>query len=70
MWSVQEAKAKLSRIIQNARTDEPRVIGRWLVAHLRGLGEIDVLLAKTIVRFHSPIGGIAKVGREGLSWIE
>jgi prevent-host-death family protein len=68
MWSVQEAKAKLSEIMQKALAGEPQVIGRldrcvvisiaeyqrlkkleeephlgrWLVEHLRGLGEIDL----------------------------
>ncbi len=68
MWTVQEAKAKLSNILQRARAGEAQVIGsrepcvvismeeykklthqseephlgKWLVQHLAGLGEIEL----------------------------
>lgn len=68
MWTVQEAKAKLSNVLQHARAGEPQIIGtqgpcvvisleeyqrlkaledephlgRWLVKHFRGLGEIEL----------------------------
>ena len=68
MWTVQEAKAKLSEVLERARAGEAQVIGardpcvvismdaykrlaerqterhlgKWLVANLRGLGEIEL----------------------------
>ena len=68
MWTVQEAKAKLSNVLQRARDGEPQIIGaqepcvvvslkeyqrlksledkphlgRWLVEHFAGLGEIEL----------------------------
>ncbi len=77
MWTVQEAKAKLSHVLQRARGGEPQIIGardscvvisldeykrlkaleeephlgRWLMEHLRGLGEIELPSRKD----HRPI---------------
>lgn len=68
MWTIQEAKAKLSNLLQRAREGEPQFVGakdpcvvisleeykrlksledkphlgRWLVEHLAGLGEIEL----------------------------
>jgi len=40
-WTVQEAKAKLSELLERARAGEAQVIGKWLVANLSGFGEIE-----------------------------
>lgn len=68
MWTVQEAKAKLSEVLKRARAGEAQIIGakdpcvvvpleeyrrlkafedephlgRWLVRHFAGLGEIEL----------------------------